>query len=220
MIASDIISNEIPPLKTSDTGLKALVWMDEFKISHLPIVNHRTFLGLLAEEDIYSFNKPEEPLGSHTLSLPKPYIKNTQHIFEAVRLITNMELSILPVLDEKENYIGLITPKDLLKKITEISAITDTGGVLVIEVNERDYSLAQLAHIIESNDSKILSVYLRSIPDTTLLEVVLKLNRTDLSMVKAALNRYSYNVVGSFMSENINDVIDDRFDLLMNYLNI
>jgi len=220
MIAADIISNEIPPLKTSDTGLKALVWMDEFKISHLPIVNHRTFLGLLAEEDIYSFNQPEEPLGSHTLSLPKPYIKKTQHIFEAVRLITNMELSILPVLDEKENYIGLITPKDLLKKITEISAITDTGGIIVIEVNERDYSLAQLAHIVESNDAKILSAYMRSVPDTTQLEVVLKLNRTDLSMVRAALSRYNYNVVGSFMSNNINDVIDDRFDLLMNYLNI
>ncbi len=220
MIAADIISNEIPPLKTSDTGIKALVWMDEFKISHLPIVNQRTFLGLLAEEDIYSFNKPEEAIGSHSLSLPKPFVKNTQHIFEALRLITNMDLSILPVLDEKENYIGLITPKDLLKKVTEISAITGTGGILVLEVNERDYSLAQLAHIIESNDAKILSVYLRSVPDTTMLEVVIKLNRTDLSTVKAALYRYNYNVIGSFMSNNVNDVIDDRYDILMNYLNI
>ena len=88
MIAEDLISREIPPLRTSDTGLKAVSWMEEFKIFHLPIVNHTDFLGLISEEDIYNLNTPEEPLGNHQLSLTRPYVRNHQHIYEVIKLVS------------------------------------------------------------------------------------------------------------------------------------
>ena len=109
MIAEELISNEIPPLKTSDSGLKAMAWMEEFRISHLPIVNHQELLGVISEEDIFNLNSPEEPLGNHRLSLYKPYVKSSQHIYEVIRVVAQMNLSLVPVLDDKENYLEIIT---------------------------------------------------------------------------------------------------------------
>jgi CBS domain-containing protein len=219
MIAEELISNEIPPLKTSDSGLKALSWMEEFRISHLPIVNHQDLLGVISEEDIFNLNSPEEPLGNHRLSLYKPYVKSHQHIYEIIKLVAELNLSLVPVLDEHDKYLGVITLPDLIKNLAELSSIKDNGAILVLEVNERDYSLSQIAQIVESNDCKILSVYINTIPDSTKMEVILKLNRTDLRAVLATFNRYNYIVKASYNETGYDD-FNERFDLLMNYLNM
>jgi len=61
MLAKELMSDIVPPLKTSDTGLQALSWMDVFRISHLPIVNNLEFLGLISDKDIYNLNMADEP---------------------------------------------------------------------------------------------------------------------------------------------------------------
>ena len=98
MVASDLISEIIPSLKTSDTGQTALNWMEIFRISHLPIVNNQDFLGLISDTDIYDMNQPEEPIGNHELTLFKPYVTSGQHIFEVIGLASRLKLSVVPVL--------------------------------------------------------------------------------------------------------------------------
>lgn len=220
MIAEEVISKEIPPLKTSDTGLKAVSWMEEFKISHLPIVNHTDLLGLVTEEDIYNLNAPEEPLGNHHLSLTRPFVRNHQHIYEVIKLVAELNLSVVPVLDDQNKYLGLITISDLVKHLASLSAIKDHGGIIVLELNERDYDLSQIARIVESNDCKVLSVYVNTIPDSTKIEVTLKINRTDLRAVLATFTRFNYLVKASYMETGYDEDLNKRFDLLMNYLNI
>lgn len=219
MIAEELISNKIPPLKTSDSGLKAFSWMEEFRISHLPIVNHQELLGVISEEDIFDLNSPEEPLGNHRLSLQKPYVRNYQHIYEVIKLVADLNLSLVPVLDEQDKYLGVITLPDLIKKLAELSSIKDNGAILVLEMNVRDYNLSQIAQIVESNDCRILSVYINTIPDSTKMDVILKLNRTDIRGVIATFNRYNYIVKASY-NEVGYDEMNERFDLLMNYLNM
>ena len=53
MLARELVSDIISPLHTSDTAQKALSWMEIYKVSHLPIVNEKKFLGLISESDIY-----------------------------------------------------------------------------------------------------------------------------------------------------------------------
>lgn len=220
MIAEDLISNEIPPLKTSDSGLKALNWMEEFKISQLPIVNHVDFLGLVSEEDIINLNAPDEPLGSYKLSLNHAYVRANQHIFEVISLVAELHLSVIPVLDQNQKYLGLITDTDLIKHLATISSIKDVGAIIVLEVNERDYNLSQIAQIVESNDCKILSCYIQSLSDSTQLEVILKINSTDLRRVISTFTRYNYIIKGSYMEHGHRDDMNDRFNLLMNYLDL
>lgn len=221
MIAKDLISEVIPALKTSDLGQTALNWMEIFRISHLPIVNNQDFLGLISDADIYDMNQAGEPIGNHELTLMKPFVREDQHIFEVIGLASRMKLTVVPVLDNKNRFLGVITTNDLVRHIAGISSMDQPGGIIVLELLERDYSLTQIAQIVESNNVKIVSMYITSPPDSTKLEVTLKVNTTDLTSVMRTFERYNYEVK-TWVSTNdsMDSLYSERFDLLMKYLNI
>jgi acetoin utilization protein AcuB len=221
MVAKDLISEAIPSLKTSDLGQTALNWMEIFRISHLPIVNNQDFLGLISDADIYDMNQPEEPIGNHELKLFKPYVDTEQHIFEVIGLASRLKLSVVPVLDNNNHYKGVITISDLIRHLAGISSIDQPGGIIVIELIERDYSLSQIAQIIESNNIRILSTYITSSPESTKLEVTIKVNTGDLVSVIRTFERYNYEVkTWVTTNDSMDQFYSERFDLLMKYLNI
>jgi len=221
MVAKDLISEVVPSLKTSDLGQTALNWMEIFRISHLPIVNNQEFLGLISDTDIYDMNQPNEPIGNHSLTLYKPYVTTDQHIFEVIGLAARLKLSVIPVLDSKNHYKGVITTNDLIRQIAIISSMDQQGGIIVLELVERDYSLSQIAQIVEGNNVKVLSMYVTSSPGSTKLEVTLKVNTGDLGSVIRTFERYNYEVK-TWVTDNdsMDRFYSERFDLLMKYLNI
>jgi acetoin utilization protein AcuB len=221
MVAKDLISEVIPSLKTSDLGQTALNWMEIFRVSHLPIVNNQVFLGLISDSDIYDMNNPEEAIGNHSLKLFKPYVDSEQHIFEVIGLASRLKLSVVPVLDKKNHFKGVITITDLIRHIAGLSSMDQPGGIIVVELIERDYSLSQIAQIVESNNVKVLSMYITSIPESTKLEVTLKVNTGDLASVIKTFERYNYDVK-TWVSGNdsMDNFYTERFDMLMKYLNI
>jgi len=221
MVAKDLISDVVPALKTSDLGQTALNWMEIFRVSHLPIVNNQDFLGLISDTDIYDMNQPEEPIGNHSLTLLKPYVTTEQHLFEVIGLASRLKLSVVPVLDSNNHYKGVITTSDLIRHIAGISSLDQAGGIIVLELIERDYSLTQIAQIVESNNIKVLSIYITSPPDSTRLEVTLKVNTNDLTSVLKTFERYNYDVKTWITSDDSMDrFYSERFDLLMKYLNM
>lgn len=220
MIARQLITDEIIPLKTSDTGSDALKWMDEYKVSHLPIVNNEVFLGMISEQDILSLNNPDSPLGNHPLSLKHPFINEHQHIYNVLTVIDELELTVIPVLDDHSKYLGCFTLKYLLHYIAKLYSIDNPGGVIILEVNEKDYSLTEISNIVESNDAKILSSFLTNHKDSTLLEVVIKVNKIDLGAILQTFDRFGYSVKASFGREDDPEDLRERYDSLMNYLNI
>jgi acetoin utilization protein AcuB len=220
MITKEILSETIAPLNPSDSAAFALGIMDEFKISHLPIVQNLSFQGLISDTDIYNFNNFDEPVINHILSLGQVYVTEHQHIYDAIKIFSTLSLSLLPVVTENKQYLGIITQSDLIKHLAGIFAINNPGGVIILEINEKDYSLTEIAKIVESNDAKVLSLSITSFPDSTKLEVTVKLNRMDIESVLQTFNRYNYSVKASF-SENLNlESLRERFDSLMKYLNV
>ncbi|MCG8696773.1 MAG: CBS domain-containing protein [Bacteroidales bacterium] len=221
MLAKDLISDIIPSLKTSDSGQKALYWMDIFRISHLPIVNNKEFLGLISDKDIYDHNMAEEPIGNHSLSLFSPFVTLEQHVYEVMEIASELNLSAVPVLDHEDQYQGAITMNDLMYGFADISALKQPGGILVLELNQNDYSLTEIAQIVESNDAKILSSYVTSSGTTTRMEVTLKINRKELTSIVQTFIRYNYVIKASFMDENdLNSLYEHRYESFMKYLNI
>jgi CBS domain-containing protein len=221
MVAKDLISEVIPSLKTSDLGQTALNWMEIFRVSHLPIVNNQDFLGLISDADIYDMNQPEEPIGNHALTLFKPYVEEEQHIFEVIGLASRLKLSVVPVLDSNKHFKGVITISDLIRHLAGISSMDQPGSIIVLELIERDYSLSQIAQIVESNNVKVLSMYITSPPESTKLEVTLKVNTSDLISVIRTFERYNYEVKTWVSdSDSMDRFYSERYDLLMKYLNI
>jgi len=221
MIARELITTSITPLRTSDTAAFAIAQMEEFRVTHLPIVNDVDFLGLISDTDILALNDLDEAIGNSRLSLTGAYITEGQHIFEAMKVCDTLKLSVLPVLSDKNQYLGLITMPDLLSRLTAILGVNNPGGIIVLEINEKDYTLTEIAHIVESNDAKILNLFVASFPDSTKVDVTLKINRIDLGPVLQTFFRFNYTVKASWSHEDAyNEGLRDRFDALMNYLNI
>ncbi len=219
MLAKELISDIVPALKTSDTGLKALNWMEIFRVSHLPIVNNKEFLGLISDTDIYDLNMADEPIGNHNLSLFSPYVTAGQHIYEVIEIVSRLNLTIVPVL-EKKNFLGLITLNDLIQYFAGLLSVNDPGAIIVLELHQNDYSLSEISQIIESNDTRILSVYTRSPEESMKMEVIIKVNRKDISSILQTFERFDYNIKASFMDdEELDSLYENRFESFMRYLN-
>jgi len=221
MTAKDFISEIIPALNYSDTGEKALNWMEIFRISHLPIVQNGDFLGVISDNDIYDLNIADHEIKDYNLSLYRPYVMENQHIYEIIELASRLKLSIIPVLDKNSKYIGVITLHDLVEYFADLVAVKSPGAVIVLEINIHNYSLTQIANIVESNNAKVLSFYLKNIPDSTKVEATLKVNTDNLISIIETLQRYDYEIKASFMEDiSYKKILEDRYETFMNYLSI
>jgi acetoin utilization protein AcuB len=220
MLAVELISDSIPPVHTSDPIQKVMERMLEFRIRHLPIVNEEQFLGLISDADLVEAGDYQASIGSLALSLVNPYVLEEQHIYDVIRLFYEQQLTIVPVLDVKKNYQGLISINTLTEYFAKLTSVSDPGGIIVLEIGNKNNSLAHMAQIVESDNAQILSSYVRTFPDSTRMEVTLKVNKVDISAIVATFMRYEYEVKATFNHSDDNDNSKDRYDSLMNYLNL
>ena len=221
MLISDLITEEVPPLKSTDTIDQALHWMEEFKVTHLAVIKGTTLLGLVSEDDLLDTNAdPSEQIEKSRIHFIKPVIHESQHAYDALKLMAGMNLTLLPVLDDKEQFAGSVTYKSALEKFTGFSAIKDAGGIIELEMHSADYSLVQIAGIVESNDAKILSLYVSSLPDSTNFFLTRNENKEDLTRILQTFYRYNYNVKASYHQSEFEEDLKGRFNEFMRFLNI
>ena len=218
MRAIELITEEIPPLTHTDTGEKALRWMDEFKVSHLPVLKNGNFVGVLSESDVLDKMDLDQTLDVLFDHLPRPYVFAQAHIYEVLAKMSDLRISIMPILDENESYLGCTSVYHLMSLIANTGSIKEIGGILVLEVNTLDYSMAQIAQIVESNNARILSSYIMSSPDSTKLEVTLKINQVELGSIIRTFERYDYVIKASFQRSEADDDIQTRYESLMKFL--
>jgi acetoin utilization protein AcuB len=220
MLAIELIANAIPPVHTSDSIQKVFDRMAEFRVCHLPIVNEEQFLGLVSEDDLIEEPDYNSPLGSIALSLVNPYVLEEQHIYDVIRLFYERQLSVVPVLNIKKDYMGLISINSMNEYFAKLTSVSEPGGIIVLEVDIKNNSLAHMSQVVESDNAQILSSYTRTFPDSTRMEVTLKVNKQDISNILATFQRYKYDVKATFNFTDHNDNSMDRFDSFMNYLNL
>lgn len=214
-----MISNVIPPLKTSDTIQKSLERMTEFKLYHLPIVNENQFLGLASLNELIEVKDKQMQLAGLSLTMLKPFIYNDAHLYDLIKVFKELQVSVLPVLNQQNEYIGLISIYNLLTPVANMYAINEPGGVIVLTIDIRNNSLSQIAQIVESDNAQILSSYVNTTPNLSLVELTLKINKTELSSIIAAFERYSYEIKAVYNNTQY-DNYTDRFNSFMNYLNV
>jgi acetoin utilization protein AcuB len=219
MIAKELISEDIIPLKTSNTGDYALGMMSDFHVRHLPIVNNRQLLGLISEDEIFDYDA-NEPVGSYSLKMSHPYVHDEDHIYEIMQILNEYRLTLIPVVDKEQNYLGVVSLNDLLKYFAQSASFAEPGSVIVLEVNKQNYSLAQIARIVESENATILNSFITSTPDSTELEITLKINRVDISRIIATFNRFDMTIKASFTESDYVDSLQEHYDSFMSYLNV
>lgn len=214
------INSDIPQLDPKCTVGEALRMINDFHVSELPVVIDGELTALINEEDLLDAANEEASIETITKKVVPPAVFYQMHPYEVATLMTVLNLSLVPVINDKEKFLGVITRHDLFSYFFERTGLMQPGGIIVLEMKPMDYSLSEIARICESCDATALNVQTFFKSENESMEVVVKTNKKDLQALKATFERYEYNIVEIFgMLPTQNDLID-RYRLLMNYINM
>lgn len=219
MSIQQLITWTVPTLSPADTIDRALEILDENKLAGLPVVDGEDYLAFVTEDTLLEAPDSSLPLSQSALLQFRPAISALAHPFDAFSMMHETKLPVLPITDHENKYLGSITRDSLIDYFATHSGINNPGGVLVLEVMPRNYSMYEIARICENEDVVILGMQLHT-TENGMLEVTLKLNRTVLDAVAASFSRHNYHVVEVYGRESDKEDIIGKYNLLMNYINM
>lgn len=218
--AQHLLNKQIPVLHPQDDPVDALNLMDQFRVADLPVVDGTRFAGMISETALISAGQVVEDVALETgAGLLVVSVKPEDHLFEVMRVVSENHLSVLPVVTSDGTYVGSITLEEIVQEITRMQGITAPGGIIVLEMPSSDYSLQQIARIVEENGAKILSASIHeSSPGT--VDINLKINQPDLNPILQSLNRFNYRVKVSYQEAEYSEGLQKRYEEFMRFLNI
>jgi len=148
------------------------------------------------------------------------FVNENDHFLKALQLAVENRLSVIPVIDENKNLLGVVSYRELLKQASEFMNVKDPGGLIVLELETNSYSFSEISRLVETNDAQITQLNTYTNPQTGLMQVTIKINKTEISDIVATFQRYEYNVKYYFGEELYENELRSNYDNLMNYLKL
>jgi predicted transcriptional regulator len=220
MLTRDLLTQTLPHLKLHDKVYQALQLMSDYHVTHLPVIEDGKFIGLFSEEVLLHAENDNEDLKTLQSSLANISVKENEHFLTAIQEAVDNDLSVMPVINEENELIGSVTYSDLLKNASEFMSLNEPGGIIVLEMEPRQYSFNEISRLIESNEAQITQLNTSTDSETGLLKVTIKINKAEVADVVASLQRHEYNVKYYFGEELYENELRSNYDNLMNYLKI
>jgi acetoin utilization protein AcuB len=219
MLAKDFVNPMLPILKPTDTVGEVMDWMEEYQIGQLPVVSEDEYRGLISQDILMNADE-FLPILALQPEFGEVFASENHHLFEVLAITQKHDLQAVVVLNDEHKFAGTISVNELLGQFSKSLGTQELGAVLEIAVENRSYSLAEISRLIESNDTKIISSYYTSgsISEDSKDILTLKLNRQDITPVVATLQRYEYDIVGAYNTENLEAPNRERYEMLMKYL--
>lgn len=221
MLAAELIDPMLPALKPADSVGQALDWMQEHRIGQLILTAQDEYRGIVSEELLLDVADSDRSLADVMRLFEQTYVLEDQHLLEVLGVVIQNQMEVIAVLNEGREFIGTISVNELLKQFSKELGVQEAGAILVLALNERDYSLTEISRLIESNNVKIISSYFSSaaygMPDRSRL--TLKLNRRDITPVISTLERFGYQIEAAFANAPVESIDQERLDSLLRYLN-
>lgn len=211
----------IPPLKPTDKVKMGLTWMEEIRKNLLPVVEKGVFRGFITDETIYNLNDPELMVGDVEMDTAGCFVFGDKHIYEVLKVSSEFHLTMVAVLDRDNVYEGVVTTEDAIAAFADTISIQTEGGVLILSMSMTEYSLYDIARVIESENAKILSSFMTSDPSgDDKIFVTIKVDKPELRHIKATLERFGYQVIDHYQEEVGVSREQDRLENLLRFLDI
>ncbi|MEL6252454.1 MAG: CBS domain-containing protein [Bacteroidota bacterium] len=221
MIARELISDIFPSAKSSDQSGRALNWMNEFKLHQLPIVDAGVYVGMISEDQIMDAADLSMTVGQiRSAMMESAFVYEESHVYEAIEVMSNFKLEMLPVLDEENKYLGVITLRDLALYLGQLFAIQEPGSIMVLEIPSKSFVLSEIARRVEEENAIILSMYLAPIRNTQDMLLTLKINVEDLDRITASMERFGYKIIQLYHRGASRDNFNQNLEGLLKYLDM
>ncbi|MEO6405298.1 MAG: CBS domain-containing protein [Ferruginibacter sp.] len=220
MLTIELINNNIPRLQLQDSVAKALQLINDFRVSHLPVVSEEKFLGLISEEDLLDNDDEKLPVEFLEKHFVNASVQDNVHFLNAVNVGIQFETNIVAVINPENEFAGVITTQDLLKTLGNFAGANEIGGIIVLEMERSQFAISEISRIVESNDCNILHLNTTTDSLTGLLTVTLHINKREIALIVSSFERYEYDVIYYFGNEKFENEIHNNYRHLMNYLDI
>jgi acetoin utilization protein AcuB len=220
MLTIELINNNIPRLQLKDTVSKALRLISDFRVTHLPVVGDDKFLGLISEDDLLDQEEAKIPMELLQEFFIRASVHDNEHFLNAVTCSNQFDTTVVPVINEENDLVGVITTNDLLKTLGNFAGTNEIGGIIVLEMERSQFAISEISRIVESNDATILHLNTTVHAETGMLTVTLHINKKEIAAIVSTFERYDYDVIYYFGNENFENEIHSNYRHLMNYLDI
>ncbi|UEG50505.1 CBS domain-containing protein [Ferruginibacter lapsinanis] len=220
MLTAELINHNIPQLTLQDSIGKALQLIQDFRISHLPVVSEEKYLGLISEEDLSDAEDKKGTIEVLQDSFITASIFEKEHFLNAVNFCIKIDTNVVPIINTEMELTGVITVSDLLKTLGNFSGANEIGGIIVLEMERSEFIISEISRIVESNDATILHLNTTVHPENGLLTVTLHLNKKEIATIIATFERYEYTVTFSYGNETHTTNIESNYQHLMTYLDL
>jgi len=221
LIAKDLISETLTGIELGESGEKALSMMNIFQVSHLPVLEGQTLINIINEDDVL-LNGFDKKIQDFDIKDKKVYVNEKCHFFNIIDRLAKNDLSLIPVLSSEEEYLGSITQQDIFQYFGDIFTFEFPGSIIELEIPIKDYSLSKISHIVELENTSIIGLLLNdNNKNDEVMDIILKLNKTNIESIISSFERHGYRVKSSFTSNNFSvDILKERYEALMHYLNV
>ena len=220
MLTAELINNNIPRLQLQDSVSKALQLINDYRVTHLPVVSEDRYLGMISEDDLLDVEEEKGTIEFLQANFIGAFVKENEHFLNAVKCSNEYETTIVPVTNEEKELVGVITVTDLLKALGDFSGANEIGGIIILEMERLQFAISEISRIVESHDATILHLNTTIQPDTGLLTVSLHLNKKEIAAIVSAFERYEYDIIYYFGDEKFENEIHSNYRHLMSYLDI
>ena len=220
MLNIELINSNIPRLQLHDTVSKALQLVNDYRLSHLPVVADDKFLGLISEDDLLDVESDKAPVELLQENFIHACVHENEHFLNAVNCSNQFETTVVPVINEEGGLEGVITTNELLKVIGNFAGANEIGGIIVLEMERSQFAISEISRIVESNDATIYHLNTTIHPETGMFTVTIHINKKEISAIVATFERYEFDVIYYFGNEHFENEIHANYRHLMNYLDI
>jgi len=216
---SQLLESTMITVDLHDTVSHTMEMMDEARIEHIPVLDGLQYLGMVAFDELEDAEPAAEVISLQHRFI-KPLVRTGDHFLQALRVRTKFYIDQVPVVNEHNEWEGVIGMAKMLDQISLLSGVSEPGSMIVLEVPRHDYAPGEINRLVESNDAMIMQ--LNSIQDqhTGMMQVVLRINKEEVSDVVATFQRHEYNVLYYYGDESYDNSLQNNLDHLMNYLNL
>jgi acetoin utilization protein AcuB len=220
MLTRELISPSLPVLHLHDKVFNALQMMNDCHVSHLAVDDEGKYVGIVSEESLMQAPDDTVEIREMKETFPAFFIKESDHFLKALQIAVENRLSVIPVIDDEKELLGVVSYREMLKQASEFMNVKEPGGLVVLEMENKTYSFSEISRLVETNDAQITQLNTYTDPQTGMMQVTIKINKTEISDIIATFQRYEYNVKYYFGEELYENELRSNYDNLMNYLKL